>query len=284
MTDCSSVLHVEKAAEPCVPLFMDSPHSGTVYPEDFQFVCPQAWLRQTEDSFVDQLFTAAPTQGIRFQKALFARSYIDVNRAEDDIDPRLIEGEWPTPLAPTERSAAGHGLIRHLCRGAAVYSTRLPVIVIQHRIENFYRPYHQSLRSTLDELRQGFGVVWHINCHSMPSSLNLSNTPDFILGDRDGTSCEKPFTAFIGQTLQAMGYRVGHNDPYKGAEILNRYGRPADAVHSLQLEINRALYMDEKTLHPNAGFEKLRQNLDMLMGEWREWAMRRANPQKLAAE
>jgi N-formylglutamate deformylase len=284
MSPVSSVLHLEKGVEPRVPLFMDSPHSGTAYPEDFQFVCPESWLRQTEDMFVDQLFSAAPSHGITFQKALFARSYIDPNRAEDDIDPRLIDGEWPVRLSPTERSAAGHGLIRHLCRGAAVYSTRLPVAAIRHRLENYYRLYHQSLRRNLDELRRRFGAVWHINCHSMPSGLNLSGMPDFILGDRDGTSCETPFTAFMAQTLRAMGYRLGHNDPYKGAEILMRYGKPMEGVHSLQLEINRALYMDEKALQPNAGFEKLRQNLNSLMGEWREWASRRPSPQKLAAE
>lgn len=286
----SPLLKLEPAAEPVAPLLLDSPHSGNIYPEDFRFSCPQSWLRQTEDAMVDRLFADAPQQGVTFLHALFARSYIDPNRAESDIDPRLLDGLWPGPLAPTERSLAGHGLIRHLCRGAPVYAEKLTVDEVKRRIETCYRPYHALLEKTLGELKNRFGMVWHINCHSMPSpaqhaALSPQNPPaDFILGDRDGSSCERAFTAFAAMTLRARGYRVALNDPYKGVEIIARYGKPDAGVHSLQLEISRALYMDEKTLQPAAGFEKTRDDLQHLLQELRNWVMPRAGAQKLAAE
>jgi N-formylglutamate amidohydrolase len=282
------MLSLEAPAEPAVPLLLDSPHSGTYYPVDFKFDCPEVWLRQTEDALVDVLFAAAPKQGITLLKAEFARSYIDVNRAEDDIDPRVIEGTLPAN--PTERSLAGHGLIRTTCRGAQVYNRKLNADDVKHRIATCYTPYHATLSAALSDLHARFGSVWHINCHSMPSAgfaSSLSTPPpqaDFVIGDRDGTTCEKAFTAIVTQTLRAMGYRVAQNDPYKGVEIIARNGKPQRAMHSLQLEINRALYLDERTLEPNAGFDKLRANLNKAMGEWREWALRRAAPQRQAAE
>ncbi|MBI3419996.1 MAG: N-formylglutamate amidohydrolase [Proteobacteria bacterium] len=292
MTQNSSLmLKLEQGLEPAAPLLLDSPHSGRFYPDDFRFICPQAWLRQTEDALVDELFASAPKQGITFLHALFARSYIDPNRAENDIDPRMLDGAWPAPLAPTERSLAGHGLIRHLCRGAPVYAGKLSIEEVKRRIETCYRPYHATLEKSLGELKNHFGTVWHINCHSMPSALHhtaaltpLHPQADFILGDRDGSSCEKVFTAFAAQTLRALGYCVALNDPYKGVEVIARYGKPGQGVHSLQLEVNRALYMDEKTLQPSAGFEKLRHSLEHLISELRGWVIQRAGLQRLAAE
>lgn len=281
---------LDEGMEPLAPLVLDSPHSGHVYPEDFRFECPKAWLQQTEDAFVDELFSDAPALGMALQKALFARSYIDVNRAENDIDPRMLEDAWPVPLHPSERSLAGHGLIRHICRGQPVYGKKIPSAEIQCRLENYYRPYHAMLQKTLQERRAQFGTVWHINCHSMPSLFqNPALAPhgpavDFIVGDRDGHACEKAFSVFVTETLRGMGYRVGHNDPYKGAEIIARYGRPTRGVHCLQLEISRALYMDEKTLERGPGFTKLKANLEILLQEWQAWAAQRLGPQKLAAE
>ncbi|HVY13398.1 MAG TPA: N-formylglutamate amidohydrolase [Alphaproteobacteria bacterium] len=287
----AELFQLQPGHEPAVPLLLDSPHSGSVYPDDFRYVCPLSWLRQTEDAFVDALFADAPAMGITLLKALFARSYIDVNRAETDIDPRMVEGDLPLPLTPTERSLSGHGLIRNLCRGQPVYAGKIGAQEVISRIQRCYRPYHAALEKNLNDLRARFGAVWHLDCHSMPSVFPMGALgpmpiqADFILGDRDGTSCEKAFTAIIAQTLRAMGYRVVHNDPYKGVEIIARYGQPLKGVHSLQLEISRALYMDEKTLQPHEGFEKLRRNLNALLQELRGWiAMRMEAGQKLAAE
>ncbi len=290
MTDHSSFITFHEPQARVVPVLLDSPHSGAFYPDDFHFSCPKSWLQQTEDAYVDRLFALAPSMGMGFLKAEFARSYIDVNRAENDIDPKIIDGEWHEELEPTERSFAGHGLIRHLCRSQPVYAGKISMANARQRIENCYRPYHEVLESELTSLRDQFGVVWHINCHSMPSGITqpvlaaLYPQADFILGDRDGTSCEKPFSRFLTERLEAMGYRVGHNDPYKGVEIINRYGRPREGMHSIQLEVSRALYMDEKTLQPHEGYEALQMNLNRLLEDLRSWAEDQLVPQKLAAE
>ena len=148
-------------------------------------------LRQAEDAYVDELLGAAPDHGATLIAALFPRSYIDVNRAIDDIDPAVIEGEWPVPLHPTERSRLGVGLIRWLCRpGMSMYDGRLPAPVIADRIDRYYRPYHFQVASVLESFVGRFGQAWYIDCHSMPSRTPggpaRRATPDFVIGDRDG--------------------------------------------------------------------------------------------------
>lgn len=253
-----------------VPVVFDSPHSGTRYPADFQFICPLPLLRQAEDTYVDELFAVAPDHGATLICALFPRAYVDVNRAADDIDPDILDGPWPGPLNPSDKSAMGMGLVRNLRRpGLPMYDGRLPVADVMDRIERYWRPYHEQLAQTLDALHARFGMVWHVNCHSMPS---LAASPDdrdggadFVLGDRDGTTCDPGFTRFVADQLRAMGYGVRLNDPYKGVELVRRYSRPGHGRHSLQLEIDRRLYMNEETLEKHAGFDRLRRDLGRLM-------------------
>jgi N-formylglutamate deformylase len=271
------------------PLVLDSPHSGTFYPADFHFICPQFWLQQTEDSFVDRLFADAPSFGIPLLKAHFTRSYIDVNRAVDDISPALVAGDMPFALQPSQRSLNGYGLIRSLCRGQHVYAGKLTAHDVMQRIEQCYYPYHSALQNLLNDAYRAYGAVWHINCHSMPSRFVTETRPDFIVGDRDGTSAEPAFTQHIIMLLQRMGYTVAHNDPYKGVEIVGRYGRPRAGSHSIQLEINRALYMDEELLEPSAQFTQLKQNMNYLVQELTRWILprvdiQRMNMQNMAAE
>lgn len=268
-----------------VPLLFDSPHSGTRYPEDFNFVCPFPLLRQAEDTHVDELFCMVPDMGATYLCALFPRSYIDVNRAPDDIDPSMLEGSWPGPTKPTGKSLAGMGLVRFLCRpGVPMYDGRLPVSVVQDRLENYWRPYHDLLSESLDALYARFGAVYHVNCHSMPSFVIGPDrqSPDFVLGDRDGTTAEPGFTRLIADTLRAMGYSVRINDPYKGVELVRRYSRPTRGRHSIQLEVDRRLYMDEETLEPHAGFQELRANLTRLVDVLRDYVLDRTA--RLAAE
>lgn len=251
-----------------LPLVFDSPHSGTRYPADFGFVCPLATLRQAEDTYVDELFAAAPEHGATLLSALFPRSYIDLNRSLEDLEPELVDGAWPWPLKPSDKSAAGMGLIRRLCRpGMPMYDAKLSVARVTERIERYYRPYHEQLAGTIDALYRRFGTVFHLNCHSMPSFVPPGGREpaDFVLGDRDGTTCDPAFTRFVRSVLEDLGYRVRINDPYKGVELVRRYCNPAAGIHSLQVEISRRLYMHEETLEKHAGFDTLREDVAILV-------------------
>lgn len=253
-----------------LPVLFDSPHSGSSYPRDFAFTCPLPVLRQAEDTYVDELFAHAPEHGATLLCALFPRTCIDANRAIDDIDPGLLDGPWPEPLAPTAKSNAGMGLIRTLCRpGLPLYDGRLSVAEVSGRIDRYYRPYHFQVASILDGLSARFGAVWHVNCHSMPSAVgpgaHRGAGPDFVVGDRDGTTSEPGFVSLIAEVLSGLGYSVALNDPYKGVELVARYSNPARGRHSVQLEINRRLYMNEETLERTEGFPRLQADLDTLI-------------------
>ncbi|WP_448204156.1 N-formylglutamate amidohydrolase [Azospirillum sp. sgz302134] len=270
-----------------VPVLFDSPHSGAVYPREFAFACPLPILRQAEDTHVDELFARAPDHGATLLCALFPRSFIDANRAVDDIDPALLNGPWPEPLNPTEKSAAGMGLIRTLCRpGMPMYDGRLTVAEVVDRIERYYRPYHFQVAGILDGLAADFGAVWHVDCHSMPSAVGRGSGrksgPDFVIGDRDGTTSEPEFVDLLVEVLRGFGYTVAVNDPYKGVELLARYADPVRGRHSVQLEINRRLYMNEDTLERHDGFARLRNDLDILIH--RICAHAEANTVRRAAE
>lgn len=248
-----------------VPVVFDSPHSGRDYPADFGAVLPIEALRAAEDAFVDELFAAAPEHGAVLLRALFPRSYIDPNRAPDDIDPRMIEGSWPAPLNPGPKTELGIGLIRRaVAPGLFVYGRKLSVAEVEHRLARYWRRYHAALKGVLDRLHRAHGAVWHLNCHSMKSVANGmtpdpagTRRPDIVLGDRDGTSCEPAFTRLAAETLRRFGFSVAVNDPYKGAEILRRHGRPAEGRHSLQIEIRRDLFMSEAMHVRNEGFARV---------------------------
>jgi N-formylglutamate amidohydrolase len=265
---------------------LDSPHSGRVYPADFGYACPKALLEDTEDAYVDELFGAAPALGLPLLAAAFPRCYIDPNRAEDDIDPLLLEAPWPGKARPSPRSDLGTGLVRRLLKnrgGTPIYDRRLSVAEIRRRIETCYLPYHKALETLLNDTYMRFGAVWHLNCHSMPA-LGLSTSPDIVLGDRDGESCAGSFTRYVASCLKRMGYRVAINDPYKGVEILRRHGDPRQQRHSLQIEICRALYLDEATHSKSAGFAQTRDNMTQLIRQIAEFAVENTPGKANAAE
>lgn len=273
-----SVLELIEPQDKIIPVIFDSPHSGRSYPEDFDFACDFDVLKRAEDNYVEEFFSHAPKYGATFLHALFPRTYIDVNRARNDIDPDLLDGEWcKDTILPTTRSHAGIGLIRRLVKpGVPLYNRKLSIKEIDDRISTYYDPYHNLLSEKLEHLHYNFGQVWHINCHSMPSQKNrsrslrgtihfLSEQPDFVLGDRDGTSCHADFTRSIRAFLKDLGYKVAINNPYRGVEIVRRYGAPTTGRHSLQLEINKALYWDEQSHKKTNNFENLQENLDKLI-------------------
>lgn len=267
------VLFERRPSVDALPLLFDSPHSGTLYPDDFDHVAPRERMRQSEDRFIDELYGAAPGHGATLIGALFPRIYVDPNRSALDIDPALLDEEWPYESAPGPKCDLGVGLVWRLCPpGEPIYGRPLTVAEVRRRIDEYHRPYHDAVSGALDRLHGKFGVVWHINCHSMPSVSNSmaaegpgKRRPDMTLGDIDGTTCSAEFTALVRDALAGFGYDVTVNDPYKGAELVRAWSDPAAGRHSLQIEINRALYMDEAGLARNGGFESLRSHLTQLI-------------------
>jgi N-formylglutamate deformylase len=253
-----------------LPLVCDSPHSGTAYPDDFRTVQPMAALRQGEDTHIEALWDSAPAHGATLVAARFPRTYIDPNRELDDLDPALLDGPWPGPLNPGEKSRLGYGLVwSRLDAERPLYDRRLTVAEVQQRIQRCWQPYHAALNGAIERAVRDFGAVWHLNLHSMPNNAyeklgRTSTRPlaDFVLGDRDGTTCEPALMDVVERAVRDFGYSVARNDPYKGVALIARIGQPAAHRHSLQIEIRRPLYMDEATRQPHAGFEPLRRCLD----------------------
>ena len=255
-----------------LPLVLDSPHSGTHYPADFDHLPPRAVVRQAEDTHVETLYAAAPGIGATLIEALFPRAYIDPNRHIADMDPAVLDEPWSGPITPSHKTELGIGLIWRLAHGGVpMYARALSLADVERRIALCYEPYHAAVAAALDERHRRFGAVWHLNCHSMPAVGDvMSDDPgrtraDFVLGDRDATTCEPEFIAFVAATLSGMDYSVAINDPYKGVELVRKHGRPTERRHSLQIEINRRLYMDEVTLGRTAGFAALQADLARLL-------------------
>lgn len=257
-----------------VPLVFDSPHSGSIYPDDFGHTIERMTLRRSEDAHVEELFAPAVQNGATLVHALFPRCYIDPNRNSDDLDLSMIEGEWEGPVNPTYKTLQrGIGLIwRDMKALGPIYARKLTPAEIRHRIDTCWTPYHNALQDALDGLHQAHGRVLHVNCHSMASMGDRTTEdgevprPDFVIGDRDGTTCAPAMTECVVTTLRGLGYSVAVNDPYKGFELVRRHGRPDEGRHSLQIEVNRGLYMDEATLSKTDGFLELEKNLTTLSG------------------
>jgi N-formylglutamate amidohydrolase len=283
----SEVVLTHPPTRAAIALVLDSPHSGEWYPPDFDHAPPRADVRQAEDTHVARLWRGALDHGATLVEAVFPRAYIDPNRSTADIDPALFADEerWPHPLTPSRKTEQGIGLVWRLARhGVPLYARKLRVAEVARRIETCWQPYHDALAAAIDARHREFGAVWHMDCHSMPAVGDaLADDPgrlraDFVLGDRDGTTCDPSFTQFVRDAFTAQGYRVAVNDPYKGVEIVRVHGRPADGRHSLQIEINRRLYMDEVSLAPNAGYATLERDLRAFAADLAGWIGARVHP------
>jgi len=253
---------------------LDSPHSGFAFPADFGSRLAEFDLREGEDCFVDQLYLPATERGVGLIAALAPRTYIDLNRHAGDIDLALLEGgRWPGEHVPSGKARLGKALIwRTLDDGREIYDRKLPVDEVQRRIEVYHRPYHGAVRDRIEATHARFGRSWHINCHSMNAIAGAQGEggagrarADFIVGDRDGTTCDAAFTEFVRAFLANLGYDVRVNDLYKGVELVRAYSNPAEGRMSLQLEINKRLYMEEATRTKSAGFEPLQRQLAALV-------------------
>lgn len=270
-----------------VPFVFNVPHAGAVYPASFlaQSRLDAVALRRSEDAFVDELFASAVDLGAPLMAARFPRAYLDLNREPYELDSRMFDGRLP-PFANTRsmRVAGGLGTIpRIVADGQEIYKTRLPIDVALRRIEWLYKPYHRTLRQLVRRTAQAFGQAYLIDCHSMPSS-SVSREDgvkaDIVLGDRYGTSCAVFLIDLVEAALRGRGYAVVRNKPYAGGFITEHYGEPVLGRHALQVEINRAIYMDERAMQKNGAFAAVAEDLTQAFAQ----VIDVLTPRQIAAE
>jgi len=249
------------------PLIFSSPHSGRRYPAELlaQTRVGLLSLRRSEDAYVDELFASAASHGAAVLSASVARAYVDLNRDPAELDPEMFEDGLPTTTA-SARVQAGLGAIPRISGdGQTLYRRKLTLADGEQRIAAIHRPYHAMLANLVAETKTLFGCAVLVDCHSMPSSARGAHAPDVVLGDRFGASCHASVTALAEATLRRLGYRVARNAPFAGGHTTQTYGRPANHVHALQIEINRALYVDERTLERTNGYARIRADMARLV-------------------
>ncbi|BDD91489.1 N-formylglutamate amidohydrolase [Pandoraea cepalis] len=254
-----------------LPLVIDAPHSGHVFPPDFDTIAPTAAILACGDAYVDELWSVATHHGATLVAALFPRAYIDANRAEHDIDPELLASLWPHDARPQAYSERGVGLLhRFAAPNVPLYDRRLSVAEVERRIHDYYLPYRHALRDVLDAAWQRHGAVWHLNCHSMRSrggALDVDagmSRADVLVSDGGGTTADPAFSRWIIAEFTRLGYRVAYNTPCGedgGGDLVRHFGRPEARRHSVQIELNQALYLNESRVEKHDGFSTLQSQL-----------------------
>lgn len=256
-------------------LVLSSPHSGDIYPASFRAASrlDPLTLRRSEDAFINELYAAGPALGAPLLEALFPRAYCDPNRAAYELDPAMFDAPLPDHVQ-TESSKIGAGLgtiARVVAGGMEIYKGKLPFAEAERRVETCWRPYHHALQTLLDEARTAHGVALLLDCHSMPS-VGGNNMPDagqrradMVIGDFHGASCPARLVDRVEAYLQSCGFSVARNKPYAGGYITQHYARAAEGLHSLQLEINRDLYMHETEIVKSPGFSRVQKAMGGLV-------------------
>ncbi|MGD9861834.1 MAG: N-formylglutamate amidohydrolase [Pseudodonghicola sp.] len=251
-----------------------SPHSGCDYPEGFvrASMLDRHAIRSSEDAFVDRLFACAPDFGAPLLCARAPRAFVDFNRSPDELDPALIEGVRRHGHNP--RVASGLGVIpRVVSNGRAIYRGKIPMSEAQDRLDHCWRPYHAALQDLLDQAHHLFGQAILIDCHSMPHEAmdgvarNGLPRPEIVLGDRFGAAADGSVVERVEAAFVAAGLTVSRNAPFAGAYVAQAYGRPSRHQHAIQIEIDRAIYMDERRIEPNANFDAFRSLLRGIVAE-----------------
>jgi N-formylglutamate amidohydrolase len=273
------------------PVLFNSPHSGSTYPHGFLAAArlDLATLRRSEDSFMDELVAGVVARGFPLMRAHFPRCYVDVNREPYELDPRMFDGRLPS-FANTRsmRVAGGLGTVARVVGDAQeIYERRIPVDDALTRIDSLYKPYHRALRRLFTSLQQDFGTAVLVDCHSMPSNAGLRDErarPEFVIGDRYGTSCVGIVADTVEETLRGLGYTVSRNKPYAGGFITEHYGNPASGLHAIQLEVNRALYMDERRYARTPGFARVAADMEIVASRLGDIPFDELRPYRAAAE
>ena len=246
-------------------VIFNSPHSGSFYPDEFvarSRLGPLA-LRASEDAFVDQLFDMAPENGAPLLSAVYPRAWLDLNRSPSEMDPALVDGAASAGI--NQRIAAGLGVVpRVVSEGRAIYSGKIPLIEAEARVRDVHRPYHTELDRLLIHARDRFGIAILFDCHSMPSEALRAaprvrgKVPDVVLGDRFGAAAARHIVTETQAAFEAEGFTVARNAPFAGGYITQRYGRPARGLHAVQIELDRALYLDQRRIQKTSRFDDVR--------------------------
>jgi N-formylglutamate deformylase len=273
---------LHKPEDILIPLVCDVPHAGRIFPDDFNSNIAENELRKWEDSYVDELSGHAPNYGSPLLTANIHRTYIDLNRHVMDIHPDLIQkGLAEIHLNPTEKTIrTGNGLLKRIGpNGETMHKKNLNAEDVQHRVKDFYVPYHKCLNELISDTKTRFGKVYHLNMHSMFSHSdfwvkgeNGTERADFVLSNNNNATCEPSFTKFVKDTIENMGYSVALNDPFLGGEIVCVYGNPEENIHSLQIEIKKSLYMDQFTLEKHREFKRVHYDISKLLKAVAWWA------------
>jgi N-formylglutamate deformylase len=275
-------LRYAPAAAP-VPLLVDVSRSGREYPPQYRTPLPFTTVHDNVSMYLEDLYAATPSLGGTLLYCCFPNTWIDVNRSELDMDPAVVDGQWPVPLKPTARTLEGLGLIKTRSRyGEPFQERKLTVPEIEERLDLYYRPYHAELKRIVDALHERFGVLRQISCHCM-SAVGAPTHPDagkpradFCVSDLHGKTASREAMELVVETLKSYGYSVSVNDPYVGNELIARYGNPALGRDSIQVEINKKLFIDTKTFRKTPGYAKLKADLGRLLKTVAEDSLRRA--------
>ncbi len=266
------VLHRRAPTKSGAPLVFDIPRSGNNYPQEFHSPAPFDAVRRSVSMYVEELYNGAPDHGATWLYALFPNVYIDANRHELDVDPAWFEGEWSEPLEPSDKSLRGMGLIPRVCGKGDVVLQETPISAadLRHRLDNYYWPYHNELTGILKEFRESHGVAFHVSCHSMSSVGGKAVADagrvrsDFDIGTRNGSTTQPEFAEAVIECLKGFGYDVTRDEHFIGAESVRKHGNPENGIHSLQIEINRGIYMDEDSYRRGDRFAEIQGHLSQL--------------------
>jgi N-formylglutamate amidohydrolase len=254
------------------PLLVDVSRSGREYPPHYRTPLAFTTVHDNVSMYVEDLWAGAPAAGGTLLYCTFPNTWVDVNRNEADMDPAVVDGEWPRPLKPTARTLEGLGLIKTKSRyGEPFQERKLTVAEIEERLAQYYRPYHAELKRIVDGLHSRFGVLRQISCHCM-SAVGAPTHPDagkpradFCVSDFKGRTASKESMELVVETLRGYGYSVSVNDPYVGNELIGRHGDPARGFDSIQVEINKKLFMEVQTFRRTEGFGRVKSDLDRLL-------------------
>ena len=261
----------EPMGAPAAPVFVDVSRSGKEYPTDMRSPLPFSVMHDNVSAYVEELFGDAPKFGATMLEALVPHMFIDLNRNELDIDPAIVEGEWPVPLQP-DKLKPHLGLVKSKSRyGEPVQERKITYAEVQERLDRYYRPYHREMRSLIDRLKAQHGFVYHLTCHCMsdvgaPTHQDSGKRrADFCLGNRFGESASEHFTNLVAETIRSNGFTCSINEPYSGREITRVYGAPSAGVETIQIEVNKNRFMDIDTFRKTEGYDAIKRAIDAVL-------------------